>query len=191
MVPALGHPVLATARLRLRRWRDGDLEAFAALNADPQVMAQFPAPLSRAESAFVLAQIEAGFERHGFGIWCVETRPEGAFVGIVGLTSVPFDERFTPAVEIGWRLLPAAWGHGYATEAASAALDYGFGEAGLEAVVSFASKTNARSIAVMERLGMRRVADGDFDHPLMERGHPLAPHVLYRVGAEEWAGRGA
>jgi RimJ/RimL family protein N-acetyltransferase len=182
------HEPLETTRLRLRRWRPGDIDAFAQLNADPQVMAQFPAPLSRVESEFVLEQIEDGFERQGFGVWAVETRDDERFIGLTGITTVPFEAHFTPAVEIGWRMLPAAWGHGYATEAAGAALDYGFGPGRLEEIVSFASKTNGRSIAVMERLGMRHDEQGDFEHPLMQRGHPLALHVLYRISRAQWRG---
>jgi RimJ/RimL family protein N-acetyltransferase len=177
--------------LRLRRWRADDLDAFAALNADSRVMAQFPAPLSRAESEFVLAQIEAGFERNGFGVWALETLDEEHFLGLAGLSVVPFAADFTPAVEVGWRLLPAAWGHGYATEAALAAFAFGFGAGKLEEIVSFASTSNTRSIAVMERLAMQRDAAGDFKHPLIDADHPLAPHVLYRLSAEEWRRREA
>jgi ribosomal-protein-alanine N-acetyltransferase len=150
-------------------------------------MAQFPAPLSRAESEFVLEQIEVGFDRDGFGIWAVETLADTTFLGLTGISPVPFAAAFTPAVEVGWRLLPAAWGHGYATEAARASLDFGFGSAGLDEIVSFASASNQRSIAVMKRLNMRHEPGQDFDHPLMEKGHPLAPHVIYRITASAWA----
>jgi RimJ/RimL family protein N-acetyltransferase len=177
---------LETQRLRLRRWGADDSDTFAALNADPRVMAHFPAPLSRAESEFVLERIEAGFERDGFGIWALETLADETFLGLAGLSTVPFAAHFTPAVEVGWRLLPSAWGHGYATEAAAASLDYGFTDAGLSEIVSFASKTNQRSIAVMERLNMRCDPTEDFEHPLIDAGHPLAPHVLYRLTAEQW-----
>ena len=168
----------------LRRWRESDRDAFAALNADPQVMTHFPALLTRPESDFVLEQLEAGFERSGFGIWCVE-RFDGAFLGLTGLSVVPFEEHFTPAVEVGWRMLPQAWGHGYATEAARESLRFGFEEVGLREIVSFASVGNVRSIAVMERLGMRRDVDGDFKHPLMDPEHVLAPHVLYTLSARQ------
>jgi len=154
-------------------------------------MAHFPAPLSRAESEFVLERIEAGFARDGFGIWALEMRSDRRFLGLTGLSTVPFAADFTPAVEVGWRLLPSAWGHGYATEAAAASLDYGFTHAGLAEIVSFASKTNERSIAVMERLNMRRDPSEDFEHPLIDAGHPLAPHVLYRITAEQWQAAGA
>ena len=179
-------PELATERLVLRRWRESDRDAFAELNANPQVMAHFPALLTRPESDFVLEQLEAGFERSGFGIWCVE-RFDGAFLGLTGLSVVPFEEHFTPAVEVGWRMLPEAWGHGYATEAARESLRFGFDEVGLREIVSFASAGNERSIAVMGRLGMHRDVDGDFKHPLMEPEHVLAPHVLYRLSAQEWS----
>ncbi len=149
-------------------------------------MAQFPARLTRAESEFVLDQIELGFDAHGFGIWCVETLDDETFLGITGLSTVPFTEHFTPAVEIGWRLLPTAWGQGYATEAARAVLAHGFTESGLPEIVSFASKTNTRSIAVMARLNMHHDPDGDFLHPLMDESHPLAPHTLYRLSKAEW-----
>jgi RimJ/RimL family protein N-acetyltransferase len=182
-------PELLTERLRLRRWREADRDAFAALNANPQVMEQFPALLTRPESDFVLEQMEAGFRVNGFGIWCVERLEDGAFLGLTGLSVVPFEERFTPAVEIGWRLLPEAWGHGYATEAARESLRYGFEEIGLDEIVSFASVGNARSIAVMERLGMTREDGGEFKHPLMDPAHRLAPHVLYRMSADAWSAR--
>jgi ribosomal-protein-alanine N-acetyltransferase len=180
-------PELRTERLLLRRWQDADRDAFAALNADPQVMAQFPALLTRPESDFVLEQIEAGFDRNGFGIWALQTLAAAQFLGLTGLSVVPFEEHFTPAVEVGWRLLPAAWGHGYATEAANGALRFGFETIGLPEIVSFASVGNERSIAVMERLGMHRDASGDFKHPLMDPDHRLAPHVLYRLSAGEWS----
>jgi RimJ/RimL family protein N-acetyltransferase len=187
----VGHSVLSleTARLRLRRWRESDAAAFAALNSDPQVMEYFPAVLSEAECAFVLEQIEAGFELNGFGIWALEELDGGRFIGLTGLSVVPFAAAFTPAVEVGWRLVREAWGRGYATEAAAAALGFGFEQAGLAEIVSFTSSTNVRSIAVMERLGMHRDDAGDFAHPQIDAGHVLAPHVLYRLGAEEWRGR--
>lgn len=189
----MGHPVLSleTARLRLRRWRESDAEPFAALNGDPRVMEHFPALLSAAECAFVLEQIEAGFEANGFGIWALEELDGGRFVGLTGLSVPPFAAPFTPAVEVGWRLVAEAWGHGYATEAANAALAFGFEQVGLAQIVSFTSATNLRSIAVMERLGMHRDPDEDFEHPQIESGHRLARHVLYRLDGDEWRERNA
>jgi RimJ/RimL family protein N-acetyltransferase len=172
---------LLTRRLRLRRWREEDREPFAALNADPVVMRYFTDRLTRAESDGLVEKIEAGFERRGFGLWAVEVQATGCFVGFTGLAEPGFDAHFTPAVEVGWRLAHSAWGHGYATEAAQAALAFGFEEVGLAEVVSFTTAGNVRSRRVMERLGMRRDPDDDFDHPGLPSGHPLGRHVLYRL----------
>ncbi|MEW9528193.1 GNAT family N-acetyltransferase [Microbispora sp. NPDC049125] len=172
---------IATERLVLRRWRHGDRQPFAALNADPAVMEHFPSTLSRAESDALAGRIEAAFAERGFGLWAVEAG--GAFIGFTGLNVPRFTAHFTPCVEIGWRLARPAWGHGYATEAARAALAYGFGELGLAEIVSFTSVTNVRSQAVMRRIGMTRDPQDDFDHPALDEDSPLRRHVLYRISA--------
>jgi RimJ/RimL family protein N-acetyltransferase len=172
---------LETARLLLRRWHASDREPFAALNGDGRVMEHFPAPLTRAESDRLIARIEAGFERRAFGLWALEVRATGEFVGFTGLEATSLRAHFTPAVEVGWRLARSAWGRGYATEAALAALAFGFTEMGLDEIVSFTSIGNLRSRAVMERVGMRRDPAEDFDHPLVAEGDPLRRHVLYRI----------
>ena len=176
-----GGPDLGTPRLLLRRWRAGDRAPFASLNADPVVMEHFPAPLDRRASDALVEAIEAGFERHGFGLWALESSEGGEFLGFTGLAVPTFEAHFTPAVEIGWRLARSAWGCGYATEAARAALEFGFEQAGLAEIVSFTAASNRRSRAVMERLGMSHDPGDDFDHPALPPGHPLAPHVLYRI----------
>jgi ribosomal-protein-alanine N-acetyltransferase len=167
--------------LRLRRWREADLEPFAEMNVDPEVMEFFPNPLTRAESDELVERIEAGFEAHGFGLWAVEVRETGEFVGFAGLNRVGFEARFAPAVEVGWRLARKAWGKGYATEAGRAALAFGFEQAGLTEIVSFTTAANPRSRAVMERLGMTRDPADDFEHPSLPPGHPQRPHVLCRA----------
>jgi ribosomal-protein-alanine N-acetyltransferase len=171
-------PELRTERLLLRGWGPGDREPFAALNADPEVMRFFPAPLNRAESDAFVDRMAVGFERDGFGLWAMAV--DGRFIGFTGLQRVSFEARFTPAVEIGWRLARSAWGRGYATEAARAALAFAFDTAGLDEVVSFTAVQNLRSQAVMRRLGMTTDPIDDFDHPRLEPGHPLRGHVLYR-----------
>jgi RimJ/RimL family protein N-acetyltransferase len=164
----------------LRGWREDDLEPFAALNRDPRVMEHYPALLTRAESdAFVVERAVPAFAACGYGPWAVEVPGVAPFIGYVGLKEPAFEARFTPCVEIGWRLAFAAWGHGYATEAARLAIAYGFAEGGLAEIVSFTVPANRRSIAVMERLGMR--ADGTFEHPRLPPGHRLRTHVLYRL----------
>jgi RimJ/RimL family protein N-acetyltransferase len=165
----------------MRRWRDGDAEPLAEINADPRVMEHHLAPLTRAESDALIERIEADFEVRGFGLWALELRETGELIGFTGLAVPEFEAHFTPAVEVGWRLGAPAWGRGYATEAGRAALEFGFGRAGLDEVVSFTSAGNERSRAVMERLGMARDQADDFDHPRIPAGHPLRRHVLYRI----------
>ena len=174
---------IRTERLVLRRWRPSDREPFARLNADREVMRYLLAPLSRAESDAFVERIEAHFDQRGFGLWAVEAVGTAPFVGYVGLAYHDFPAHFTPAVEIGWRLDRPYWGHGYATEAARAALADGFERIGLREIVSFTIPANLPSIRVMERLGMTRDPRDDFDHPNVPEGHPYRRHVLYRVGA--------
>ena len=174
--------MIETDRLVLRRWRDDDHAPFAALNADPAVMEHMPAALDRAASDALVRRIEAHFDEHGYGLWAVEVKDGDPFVGFVGLSTVDFAAPFAPAVEIGWRLARGAWGHGYATEGARRALAYAFEQAGLDEVVSFTVPQNARSRAVMVRLGMTHDTSDDFDHPKLPEGHALRRHVLYRMG---------
>ncbi|WP_245647323.1 GNAT family N-acetyltransferase [Microtetraspora niveoalba] len=173
--------MIETERLVLRRWQEKDREPFAALNADPEVMEHFPSTLTRERSDALADRIAAEFDVCGFGLWAVEL--SGEFVGFTGLSVPRFTAHFTPCVEIGWRLARSAWGHGYASEAARAALEYGFGVAGLKEIVSFTAVVNTRSRRVMERIGMTRDLDGDFDHPALAEDSPLRRHVLYRIGA--------
>jgi len=184
-LPAAADALIETARLMLRRWRPEDREPFAAMNGDREVMEFFPSILTRAESDALVERIEAGFTANGFGLWAVEAKESGRLLGFTGLSVPGFEAPFTPAVEVGWRLARSAWGSGYATEAATAALDRGFSAHHLDEVVSFTTEQNIRSRAVMERLGMTRTPDDDFDHPALA-GHRLARHVLYRIGAARW-----
>ncbi len=180
---------LTSERLILRPWRNDDLDALAALCADPEVMAHFPATLDRAGSADLLRRLQAHQAEHGFTFWCLERREDGAFVGFTGLARVGFDAPFVPAVEIGWRLARPFWGQGHALEAARRSLDFAFGELGLSQVVSFTVPANRPSWGLMERLGMHRDPADDFEHPGLPAGHPLRPHLLYRLDRADWQGR--
>jgi RimJ/RimL family protein N-acetyltransferase len=180
-----GLPQLETERLVLRRWREDDLEPFAELNGDPETMAHFVAPLTRAESDRVAFRFDGAFDRGGLGMWAVESRDTARFVGSVGLLAVDGSWPFGPTVETGWRLRREYWGAGYATEAARAALDYGFEVAGTPEIVAFTAATNSRSQAVMTRLGMVRDPADDFLHPRIAAEHRLQPHVLYRLRADD------
>jgi RimJ/RimL family protein N-acetyltransferase len=171
---------LRTPRLLLRQWRAGDFESFAALNADPEVMRFFPAPLTREQSDELAQRAERGIADRGWGLWAAEVVESSRFIGFVGLAEPQFDAHFTPAVEVGWRLSRDQWGSGYATEAARAAVAFAFGELGLDEIVSFTAVVNERSRRVMERLGMTHDPADDFDHPSVSAG-PLRAHVLYRL----------
>lgn len=178
-----------TDRLVLRRWRPDDLGPFAALNADPEVMEHFPSTLDRPASDALAVAADAAFDQQGFGLWAVEVAATGAFIGFTGLAVPRFEADFTPAVEVGWRLTRPAWGQGYASEAATAALDDGFGRVGLSEVVSFTSIPNLRSQAVMRRLGMTHDPADDFDHPNLPAGHRLRRQVLYPIDTTRWQAR--
>jgi RimJ/RimL family protein N-acetyltransferase len=180
---------LSSGRIYLRRWRDEDREAFAAMNSDRRVMEFFPSRLSRVESDALADRIQEHFREQGFGLWAIEIPDVAPFIGFAGLAVPRFSARFTPCVEVGWRLAFEHWGRGYATEAARLALAYGFGSLALSEVVSFTSTGNHRSRAVMERLGMRRDPADDFDHPALAESHPLRRHVLYRIDSSSYSGR--
>jgi RimJ/RimL family protein N-acetyltransferase len=154
---------------------------FAALNADPKVMEHFPAVLSREESDMLAGRIEAHFTQHGFGLWAVEIPAVTPFAGYIGFSVPSFEARFTPCVEIGWRLAVQHWGRGFATEGARAVMGMGFQTLALREIVSFTTPGNFRSRRVMERIGMNYDPADDFDHPALPAGHPLRRHVLYRI----------
>lgn len=177
--------MLQTERLILRGWQPSDLAPFAQINADAEVMQYFPATLSWQESEALIERIKNHHQVHGFGLWAVEERTTGAFMGLIGLNVPTFQAHFTPAVEVGWRLAKAFWGKGYATEGARKAISYGFEVIGLTEIVSFTAQSNLRSIAVMKRLGMTYQEADDFDHPSLPSNHPLQRHVLYRLSSNQ------
>lgn len=176
----MGAPRRQTARLVMRGWTAADREAFAAMNADPEVMEHFPATMTPAESDAFVDRIEQGFATHGFGLWALELRETGAFIGFTGLAVPRFhaewmEQREQPVVEVGWRLVRSAWGRGLASEAAREACRFGFEDVGRREIVSFTVVGNLRSQAVMRRLGMSPVAE--YDHPVA--GGPALPSVAF------------
>jgi RimJ/RimL family protein N-acetyltransferase len=182
---------MRTERLLLREWRDDDRAPFARLNAEPRVAEFLSRPLDREASDALVDRIVGHWADDGFGLWPVERVEDGAFLGFTGLSAPAFEAAFTPAVEVGWRFAPEAWGRGYATEAARAALAFGFEALGLDEIVSFTAPANVRSQAVMERIGMTHDPADDFDHPNLPDGHPLRRHVLYRLPRARWEDRAA
>jgi RimJ/RimL family protein N-acetyltransferase len=178
---------LTTERLRLRNWRADDLDAWFEMGRDPVVMEHFPSQFTREQAESALLRNQAWIAEHGYGFWAVELIGGTPFIGFCGIKDVPFEASFTPAIEVGWRVARPHWGKGYATEAARAALDYGFGTLALDEIVAFLLPANRRSAAVCDRLGMRRDPSGDFDHPMIAAGaisvggHPQQRHILYRL----------
>ncbi len=177
--------VLETERLILRPWRPADRVPFAALNADPEVMACFPAPLAREESDALAERVATLIAQRGWGVWALERKEDGCFIGFTGLHEPSDQLPFSPCVEVAWRLARAAWGQGLACEAARAALSWGFEHLELAEIVAFTALGNRRSRALMERLGFSNRGE-DFDHPLLPTHSPLLRHCLYRLGRTEW-----
>lgn len=171
-----------TKRLTLRRWTDDDRAPFAEMNADPEVMRYFPNVMTKQESDAMVDRIEQGFENNGFGLWVVEI--DGRFAGFTGLNRTTFETPMGTHVEIGWRFAKWAWGQGHATEAARCVLDTAFAELGLTEVFSFTTETNHPSERVMQRIGMTRCADLDFDHPNTP-GWWGAKHIVYQARPSE------
>ncbi len=182
----MGAPELHTDRLLLRGWRESDLAPFAALNADPVVMAHFPSTLTRQQSDAMVQRQHEHWADGGPALWAAERLDTGAFIGFIGFARANFDATFTPCVEVGWRLATDHWGQGLAVEGARAALAFGFGSSGLDEIVSFTSVGNRNSRRVMEKLGLRHDPADDFDHPNVPAGHRLRRHVLYRLSVERW-----
>jgi RimJ/RimL family protein N-acetyltransferase len=174
-----------TERLKLRQWKSSDRDPFAAINADPQVMEFFPAPLDRAASDAMVDRCQSKITECGWGFWAAESKETNQFIGFVGLNIPTYDLPFAPCVEIGWRLAVSFWGKGLATEAAKGALQVGFDRIGLTEIVSFATIKNVRSRAVMERIGMQET-ETIFQHPLVPVDSHLGKHCLYVLSRDRW-----
>jgi RimJ/RimL family protein N-acetyltransferase len=182
---------IRTERLILRNWEERDRDLFFRINSDDQVMGYFPFRRDRVQSDALFDRLRASIAEKGYGFTAVEIASTGECMGFVAIAETSL-EPFLPegTVEIGWRLAPEFWGHGYVTEAAEAWLAFGFEARDLDEIVSFAVWDNRRSIAVMERLGMRADPVGDFDHPTVPDTHPqLKRHRLYRLSREAWRNR--
>ena len=172
--------MLETERLILRAFVDANRDPWAEMNADPEVMRHFPAVLTRAEADAVIERVNGKIAESGVGFWALERKSDGRFLGFAGLNCIGHE--YLPVFgqwEVGWRLARHAWGQGYASEAGGAALAHGFGPMGLERILAYTAVTNTPSEAVMQRLGMQRAADMDFEHPLVPEGNPIRPHIVY------------
>jgi RimJ/RimL family protein N-acetyltransferase len=173
--------VIETDRLILRPPVDADRDAIAAVNGDPEVYRWLAMKGTRAESDALVDRVQAMQAEHGYSFWVVERKTDGAILGLAGLLAMSADLPPGPALEVGWRLAPAAWGQGYATEAGRAAIDWGFATLDAPEIVAITAASNLKSQAVMQRLGMVRDPSADFLHPRLAEDHPLRPHVTFRL----------
>lgn len=175
---------LETPRLILRSWQTSDLDPFAAMCADPRVMATLGPVMDRDATAALIKRVQAMEEKEGFTFWALERRDTAALIGWCGLIRGETGP-ITNKIEIGWRLAFEAWGQGYAREAAQATLDWAFAHLAEDRIWAITAAINTRSWGLMERLGMTRHADLDFVHPKVEDTSPLKPHVTYSIGRSE------
>lgn len=170
---------IETPRLLLRQWKDADLDDFARLNADPQVMRYFPEPYSGDRTKQLYDLIQEEFAEYGYGLYAAEEKSSGKFIGFIGFHWARMDADFCPCIEIGWRLDKEYWGKGYAPEGAKACLEHGFAHLGFERVYAYTAVSNIPSQRVMQKAGMR--LDRYFDHPDVPENHPLRCHVCYAI----------
>lgn len=175
-------------RLILRQWKESDYPIFAKMNSCDAVMEYFPNKLTEIESNLFAEKLFKLISERGWGLWALEIKDTNEFIGFAGLHQIPKQLSFSPAIEIGWRLIKEAWGKGYATEAANKILEVAFKELGINEIVSITSVVNKRSKAVMERIGLKNTFE-NFQHPLIENGSPLKEHVLYKITKEQWSKR--
>lgn len=181
--------ILETKRLILRSWEERDRSEFSRMNFHPEVMEFFPSLWSKEESDAVFDKVQKLIDDRGWGLWAIEEKSSGKYMGFTGLSIPSFDAPFMPAVEIGWRLLPEFWNKGYATEAALRSLQFGFDVLRLEEIVSFTAVGNVKSQRIMEKIGMRRCMEKDFLHPKVPDGHILKAHVVYVISPDQLTDR--
>lgn len=179
---------LETQRLILRSFQMTDLDTMAAIDADPKVCEFLPALGTRENTTAVIKRIMTHEQQKGYSLYAVELKAMHKMIGWIGLIAPSFEDHFTPAVEIGWRLASQHWNQGFATEGATAVLDYAFTTLRLEEVVSFTTEKNMASRRVMEKIGLQHDLKDDFNHPNLP-GHPLEKHVLYRLKRSQYLSR--
>jgi len=177
--------IISTERLGLRHWLESDIVPLAQMNSDKQVMQYFPNTLSFDESVEMLNRINNHFNGNSFGLYAVELKSTNEFIGFTGFSIPGFETDFTPCIEIGWRFRKEVLGNGYATEAARACLQYGFETLKFDTILSFTAVPNKPSEKLMKRIGMQYL--GRFEHPKIEKDHPLCEHVLYQSTREDYS----
>lgn len=170
---------IETSRLLLRDWQEEDIRPFTNMNSDLHVMKYFLKSLTEKETLDFYDRIQNEFCQYGYGLYAVEKKEDGSFIGYTGFHKFSFDVDFAPGVEIGWRIRYEDWNKGYATEAAKACLSYAKEHLPLNTVWSFTSLSNKSSERVMQKIGMEKIKE--FPHPLIPENHLLKEHILYKI----------
>lgn len=178
------HITIQTPRLILRQWQESNTASFIQMCADDDVMRYFYKKLNAEEATAFIQRLKDDIAKRGWGLFAVELKSTGEFIGFIGLHLHPPEFEMADAPEIGWRLLPQYWHQGYATEGAKAVLKYAFRKLRLEKVISFTATQNSASERVMQRIGMEKIRE--FHHPLIPADHPLSQHVLYEIQRSDY-----
>ncbi len=178
--------ILETERLILRTWIDSDLQPMFEINQDPIVMEYFLGLQDLETTKNLITKVNNHFDQHGYSLYACVKKDSREFVGFIGLLIADFNAHFTPATEISWRLSSKHWAQGLATEGAKAVLNYAFRKLQITEIVSFTAMDNAKSIKVMQKIGLQHNADDDFDHPKLDDNSPLQRHVLYRLSRDQF-----
>lgn len=173
--------ILETSRLTLRTWRDADAEAYYQINQDPKVLEFLPGPMTMQQVQDFMQRMNQQWEERRYTLWAAEEKASGNMIGFIGLNYLDLTPVLPPCVEIGWRLGSAFWYKGYATEGAKAALQFGFEQCQLQEITAIAVPENHRSLRVMEKIGLKRDENADFNHPRLPANHKLSHHVFYRL----------
>lgn len=171
--------LFTSERIGFRNWNDNDLEEFAKINADPEVMEHFPKQLTVTETFDFIQRLKRHYDTHGYNYFATELLGTGELIGFIGLAYQTYESVYTPSVDIGWRLKKDAWGYGYATEGAKKCLDLAFNELNIDSLISTCTEKNIRSENVMKKIGMKR--EGLFNHPNLKAYPAYEKCICYRI----------
>ena len=174
-----GKYLFKSERLGFRKWRKEDFEEFAKLNADEDVMEHFPEILSKDEVEEFIEKLRNHFTKNGYTYYATEILETKEFIGMIGLAFQEYKSKFTPAIDIGWRLKRNAWGKGYATEGAKRCLEYAFNELTISKIISVCTIKNKSSENVMRKIGMTK--KGEFSHPELINYPDYKKHLCYEI----------
>lgn len=174
----MGQVIIETERLLLRNWSKSDEEPFSKMNSDPEVMKFFPSILTKDESDGLIQRIKIKQEEFGFCYFAAVEKETNDFLGFIGYMYQDYPFKYTPFIDIGWRLKKEAWGKGYATEGAAASIEHARNQ-GLSEIYSVAVHKNHASFNVMKKIGMKEI--DTIDHPKISKESGLNPCKIYHL----------